>query len=85
MNAKEMFKKLGYIELEKSNSYVVYNKFLAQEERYIIEFHNNDKTFSKYKNRYGNIRDLFINFDEFKAIQKQIEELGWESDKNVND
>lgn len=81
MSAKEMFEELGYKQIEYSNSYIVYNKFLKQEERYIIEFHNNDTTFSKYKNRCGNIRDLFINLQEFKAIQKQIEELGWESDK----
>lgn len=77
MSAKKMFEELGYKQIEYSNSYVVYNKILKQEEKYIIEFHNNDKTFSKYKNRYGNIRDLFINFEEFKAITKQIEELGW--------
>lgn len=65
MKAKEMFEKLGYKQ-EKDN-WIIYCK---NEDAIIFM---DDKTF--YKRHYYDPGD--INIEELKAINKQIEELGW--------
>ena len=68
MNAKEMFEKLGYELLEKYDDVITY--YNVEYDRYIyfysltyvIEIGNEDKEF---------------NYEELQAINKQVEELGW--------
>ncbi len=79
--AKEMFEELGYIQDGEDSNGIDYKKSISKDEYYIFEFDIKQKMFSKYKKRNDTIRDLFITFEEFKAIQKQIEELGWESEE----
>lgn len=77
MTAKEMFEKLGYkyIEhVEKLYGDIQYNKQFEFAE-ITIYFNNKNKEveFS------SDVVDIVINIDleELKAINKQIEELGW--------
>ena len=72
MSAKEMFKKLGYKRKRKGydRNYMAYCKDNLEIK---IIFDLEEKTFLK-KYRYGS---MSIKLDELKAINKQIEELGW--------
>lgn len=78
--AKEMFSKLGYEKLYKHNSYMFYEKELKKNPKYEndyvhIGFEFVDKTFSK---TYGDDKSAYeITMEELQAINKQIEELGW--------
>lgn len=78
--AKEMFSKLGYEKLYKHNSYMFYEKELKKNPKYEndyvhIGFEFVDKTFSK---TYGDDNSVYeITMEELQAINKQIEELGW--------
>ena len=71
MTAIEMFKKLGY----------KYNKY--RDRNRMIEYRKEDSTSvlflikeSKFSvSEYCETKDITV--DEFKAIQKQMEELGW--------
>lgn len=67
MNVKEMFKELGYDQLI-SDDIIIYYK-----EEESITFRLEEKIFYKvFYDTAGN-----INMQELKAINKQIEELGW--------
>lgn len=65
MSAKEMFEKLGY--KQEKGDWIEYFK---NEDAIIFM---DDKTF--YKRHYYDPGD--INIEELKAINKQVEELGW--------
>lgn len=74
MSAREMFKSLGY----KKHAFgdcIVYEKGSIM--RYIIQFNLKDKIFYSYTEcgMANQIRSLAAN--ELKAVQKQMEELGW--------
>lgn len=82
MTAKEMFEKLGYkcqeddfsIEFIKQMKCPLNNKKVE----YVIEFYKDIKTFScealsNNKEHYTNDIDM----KELQAINKQVEELGW--------
>lgn len=75
MTAKEMFEELGYIETIDSNEYEITYKHKA---------HFNEITFClsgrKITCDNGNGKAIFINEYELKAINKQIEELGWNNE-----
>ena len=70
MTAKEMFEKLGYKQLIKPNV-IYYQKRVDIPKNYMI--------FSI--NFVINLKEVFIgknlNVEELKAINKQVEELGW--------
>lgn len=78
MKAKEMFEKLGY-EVEYNNEEcLMYTKYVAFDDvdagiEYKVMF---DK---KYKSIGSITYDMFMPIDwpELQAINKQIEELGW--------
>ena len=79
MNAKEMFEELGYIEYHENEWDLTYSKTIINYQFYTspitINFRKmNDETVEKY-DFYGN--SLPINLLELQAINKQIEELGW--------
>ena len=70
MNAKEMFEALGY----------EYCKFYDRNK--IIQYYNEKVRFLFWiaeqefsASEYGELKNITV--DEFKAIQKQMEELGW--------
>lgn len=65
MSAREMFEKLGY--KQEKGDWIEYFK---NEDTIIFM---DDKTF--YKRHYYDPGD--INIEELKAINKQVEELGW--------
>ena len=71
MSAKEMFEELGYIWNE-NNDYIKYKKvyweFIFPQVKNVY-FWKGLKEISVFYNT--------IDLQEFKAIQKQIEELGW--------
>lgn len=84
MSAEEMFEELGY-KLVKHETYMFYYKDILNHEdeedhendMYItiaIEFSFKEKKVMKtYDDDYGE----YITLEELKAINKQVEELGW--------
>ena len=86
MKAKEMFEKLGY-KLICSQLYPKTSKnyqFIYENEENNprwIEFRKNENEVCLYishKKLFDNIYDNRISINVLKAINKQIEELGWE-------
>ena len=74
MSAKEMFENLGYkVYLRKSNKEFLCYRWLETE--VYIRFNLIDKMILKYHSCSDNARAISI--DELQAINKQIEELGW--------
>ena len=74
MTAKEMFAALGYVEKTENireDAVIVYGK-----KESIISFDENKQV---YKEGMTSI----ITLDEWKAINKQIEELGWDNDEST--
>lgn len=80
MSAKEMFEALGYKLVYKNKYEVKYkkpyevNQFLPKE---FASFYEIVINFG-YKTIYK--KGSYMTFDELKAINKQIEELGWLED-----
>ena len=79
MTAKRMFEKLGY-ELTTDDQYCkLYNR-VNDKYSINISFEKQDKAFVKfYYEEGGYLRDYteIIDMKEFKAIQKELKELGW--------
>lgn len=76
MKAREMFEELGYKETENDIYFLKYYKPCKLQNDKEIKFHKLDKTFTvKDDNRTGY---RWIDMQELKAINKQIEELGWD-------
>ena len=75
MSAKEMFEKLGYVKIIDSNEY---------ELTYKHKTHFNEITFClegrKITCDNENGKAILINEYELKAINKQVEELGWKNE-----
>ena len=79
MTAKEMFEKLGY-KLHESYNYLQY-VFESEETKdllFYIEFDTDIKKILIDCNRKDYINDLSM--QELQAINKQIEELGWNNE-----
>lgn len=81
-SAKEMFEELGY-ELDEQEDYLVYWK-VAKKQR-VNFYHNQNEIQIEFNLSYKTVekRELLddtpgiIIMQELKAINKQIEELGW--------
>lgn len=73
MTAKEMFEALGYefIESKELIRYLIDGD--ADEDYMAIEFWLNERTFSAQYN----YEPKEVTMSEYKAIQRQIKELGW--------
>ena len=72
MTAKEMFEKLGY-------KYTTHNLFGLVKNIFIYDENHKFATFwfgTNNNTLFGCNKDV-VTIDEFKAIQKQIEELHW--------
>lgn len=86
MSAKEMFEELGYHYDKTSNKIVIfetrYNGFNEMYVDEIIRFKNIDNKWWKLIPQ----KEIVLNFNKeidvklFKAINKQVEELGWLDD-----
>ena len=83
MTAKEMLEKIGYKDLIVHESYMFYIKELKENAEYEndeihLEFNFVNKTVCK---TYGDDNTACgITLNELKAINKQIEELGWNNE-----
>lgn len=77
MNAKEMFEQLGYIDKTKTPNEIHY---LKEDDWWIIFNLTSRKIFVGYGYDSGK-----FSIDELKAINKQVEELGWLESENQNE
>lgn len=72
MNAREMFEKLGYKEIENNAEEITYESKIKiddwEQEISSITFWLNEKLLDF---------DNYINVNVLQAINKQVEELGW--------
>lgn len=91
MTAKEMFEKLGYKRYEEDNfqnqleivDYKKEDRQWREEGGICISFDENKKvSFSFYGYSSQTHLPLYLSEDELQAINKQIEELGW-NDENT--
>ena len=77
MTAKEMFKKLGYKQIKQKKQWeylIVYEKYTKRfDETSTITFNTSGRVIFKELNGEG----WCISIPELQAINKQIEELGW--------
>lgn len=81
MSAKEMFEKLGYF-CDVSCDGILYSKWVEENNidyEIQIDFDKNPITFEKRKTKgvFNPSMPTYITLEELKAINKQIEELGW--------
>ena len=81
MKAKEMFEKLGYKmlgTLKPDDDYIVvaYKKDVYGDKEYIY-FYGAEEIRVYLEDNRGRIYTPIIELEELKAINKQIEELGW--------
>ena len=75
MKAKEMFEKLGYLKLEdKYIDGITYVKLMKDKYNEISMFKDGKKILIPIENI-----DI-LEYEELQAINKQIEELGWNND-----
>lgn len=72
MNAREMFEALGYEYCKLYNRNKIIQYYNEKEDVKFL-FWIVEQEFSV--SEYGELKNITV--DEFKAIQKQIEELGW--------
>ena len=81
MKAKEMFEKLGYRTLgtlKPNDNYIViaYEKELYGDELYIY-FYGTKEVRLYLEGKKGKVYPSTITLEELQAINKQVEELGW--------
>lgn len=89
-SARELFEELEY-ECDESCDGILYEKYIDSDrcgvEQHSIRFDKIDKTVEKYVGEAAfskkNYR-AYINLKELKAINKQVEELGW-NNANITD
>lgn len=80
MNAKEMFEKLGYYETLNNEYTLSYTAKFFISDKHRIEFFKNTKEFvcCVYSDSpFEPAKPFYLSLQEFQAISKQIEELGW--------
>jgi hypothetical protein len=80
-DAKTMFEKLGYRQLETlkpDDGYIViaYEKEIYGEKEYIY-FYGAEEVRVYLEDRSGRIYPPIVELEELQAINKQVEELGW--------
>lgn len=75
MSAKEMFEKLEYKSVYENMNYITYIDAVGR----TIKFDKLEYQILKYiEDDYGNKQQLgWLNKKELQAINKQVEELGW--------
>ena len=70
MKAKDMFKELGYVYYTETQDEIIYENDIKTEK--IVFKINNFQWLNCYCNN-----GIYLEIGHIKAIQKQIEELGW--------
>ncbi|MBN2950237.1 MAG: hypothetical protein JTJ21_06635 [Holdemanella sp.] len=77
MNAKEMFKQLGYKKFTTITGYIIYTKYeeTDDEDEEIIYYPKNIAFFLDEK--FVHFGYIDVTMEEFEAIQQQLKELGW--------
>ena len=81
MTAKEMFEELDYLQSsEDFEEELVYNQNLSHTDSYYryISFDKVNKTIEFDDNA---TEPFYLSYEELKAINKQIEELGWNNEQ----
>lgn len=78
--AKEMFEEQGFILKEETKSYIRYfRNFLGYGSGDYVSFDLKNKRFRlTNKTVQGNVSFRYAGVKELQAINKQVEELGWE-------
>ncbi len=74
MNAKEMFEKLGYTYDNDDDRLAIYRENVTK--RYVCIFYKTDNENFRLK-----FYDHYIPMELLNAINKQVEELGWNNEK----
>ena len=78
MNAKGMFRKLGYIQENTLNERFISYKKQYKSSVYCITFDLINKTYrTNHYDSKGKQHTQILGIKEWMAIQKQIDELGW--------
>jgi hypothetical protein len=80
MSAREMFEELSFYQTKNSSAYLIYEMY--GKNQYTDEDIITRITFKKHEQlvkvkKIGKTTSYDFNSKEIKAIQKQIEELGW--------
>lgn len=77
MNAEEMFKQLGYKKFTTITGYIIYTKYeeTDDEDEEIIYYPKNIAFFLDEK--FVHFGYIDVTMEEFEAIKKQSQELGW--------
>lgn len=76
--ANEMFEELEYIKEKEDNNYIIFEKGSSQRNR-IIFSKNTKRICGIYIDEdYEFNEPLDMNIQELQAINKKVEELGWE-------
>lgn len=77
-SAKEMFEELGY-SCKEDDDYIEYIQKI-EDCTFEIAFDYNTECieFYYYRDAYDNKYDVSLTMEELQAINKQVEELGWE-------
>ena len=78
MTAKEMFEKLGYELIQDDMNWIVYTINKGKWFQFDISFFKQDK--SVHLNTRETTFCHSFDMNELKAINKQIEELGWDNE-----
>ena len=73
MSAREMFEELGYIQDLNNSYHIGYFKRIAETRLRTITFIKD----YKYMTLIDNDNNCCVDLSELKAINKQVEELGW--------
>lgn len=78
MSAKEMFEELDYIKIKENDNYILYkHKRTPIYIEFTSNFAKSIKNISCYSNFLLFKQNVYLTLEELKAINKQIEELGW--------
>lgn len=79
MKAKDMFEKLGYKYYETKNKIECTKKYFISEINFIIfdKQHKNFVNFTSSDSPFTPDAPYTLNIKELQAINKQVEELGW--------
>ena len=74
MKAEEMFKEIGYRQIDETPTYIEYVKEVNTK---IVEIVFDLEEKRIIKQDFNTLFSYYIKFEEIQAINKQIEELGW--------
>jgi hypothetical protein len=83
MSAKEMFEKLGYEIDEENDREILYKMKWEISDTYYVSFNLEYKNFECFvisDSPFEPVKSFEVDLDLLQAINKQIEELGWNNE-----